>query len=139
MGSILAGITIVFATAWCASALLRRGSAASRHVIWTCAFAAVLLLAPLRWRLPQRAIASPLPAVATVTTISVTPGPKESNTDPTTILVTLWALGAIVMALRLLRNAIQLRSIVRNARGSSPILTSSRIKGPLVAGLFRPV
>lgn len=35
MIAILTAVTIVFAVAWVAAGLLRRSSAASRHVIWT--------------------------------------------------------------------------------------------------------
>ena len=58
MTSILIGITILLSAACCATAALRRSSAALRHVIWTCAIVATLLFAPLRWRAPQRVITS---------------------------------------------------------------------------------
>jgi TonB family protein len=143
MASILVGVTILFCIAWCATSLLPRASAASRHVIWTCTFAAVLLLAPVRWRAPHRAIAPALPAIA-ATTVVVTPSTGGAAIDPRvidprTIFLGLWALGSAVMVLRLLRNALQLRSIVRAAHGRPPILISSRIRGPLVVGLLRPV
>jgi len=140
MVSILAGITLIFAIAWCVTGLLHRASASSRHIVWTCAIAAALLLAPLRWRLPHRTIASPLPVVLTTATIVATPSsPIPARTDPTKILFALWATGTMVLTIRLLCNAVQLRSIIRSARGNSPILRSSRIRGPLVAGLFHPV
>jgi len=140
MASILVGITVIFALAWCAATLLHRASAASRHLVWACAIAAVLLLAPLRWRIPHRTIASPLPVVLTTATIVAPPdAPTPSRTDPTNILLALWATGTIVPTLRLLGNAIRIRSIIRTASGNRPVLRSSRIRGPLVAGLFRPV
>jgi TonB family protein len=138
MPSVLVGVTIVFALALCAAALLFRASAASRHLVWTCAFGAVLLLPPLRWRLPQRAIAQTVvPAIASTATVTAHSG--DPNFDPATILPAVWALGTFIMTLRLLRSAHRLRSIVRSAHGKPPVLTSSRIRGPLVAGLFPPV
>ncbi len=141
MASVLAGITVIFALAWCAASLLHRASASARHLVWTCAIAAALLLAPLRWRVPHRTIASPLPVVlATTATVVATPSSSPpARTDPTNILLALWAVGTLAMTLRLLRNAIQLRFIIRTARGNGPVLLSSRIRGPLVAGLFHPV
>jgi len=141
MTSLLTGITIVFAAAWCAAALLHRASASTRHVVWTCAIAASLLLAPLRWRLPQRAIAAPVPvAFASATAATVRPASRpHHSTDPTQVLLILWAAGTLVMALRLARNAIRLRSIVIRAAGHSPILTTSRIRGPVVAGILNPL
>jgi TonB family protein len=138
MASVLAGVTIVFALACCVAALLFRSSAALRHLVWTCAFAAVLLVPPLRWRLPQRAI-TPMVLPAIATTVTVTPRSELPGFDPATILPPVWALGTIIMTLRLLRNALRLRSIIGSAHGKLPILTSSRIRGPLVAGWFRPV
>jgi TonB family protein len=141
MASILVGVTIIFALAWCAAILMHRASASSRHLVWTCAIAAVLLLAPLRWRLPHRTIASPLPVVLTTApSVAAPASPTPARTtDPTRILLGLWALGTLAMTVRLLRNTIRLRSIIRTARGNRPILRSSRIRGPLVAGPFHPV
>jgi len=139
VASILAGITIVFAVAWCAAWLLRRASAAARHVVWTCAFAAVLLLPPLRWRLPHRALAS-APVAIISTAVVVTPARAQSPSfDPTNVLLGLWAAGTVVLMLRLLGNAFHLRTIVRSARGNRPILVTPRVGGPLVTGVLRPV
>jgi TonB family protein len=141
MVSILTGITFLFALAWGVTALLRRASAALRHLIWTCAFGAVLLLAPLRWRLPQHAIAPALPAIASVTT-AVSAGPARQRArpvNPAMMLLGVWALGTGVLTIRLVRNAIRLRSLIGSARGKGPILISSRVRGPVVAGAVRPV
>jgi TonB family protein len=139
MSSILVGVTILFVLAWCAAGLLHRASAASRHVVWTCAFAAVLLLAPLRWRLPHRAIAPAAPAVS-VSTVLITPRVLVSSPfDPTNTLLVIWAAGTLVMTLRLLRSSFSLRSIVQDAHGNRPILVSPGVCGPLVTGVLRPV
>lgn len=137
----LTGITIIFVIAWCLTVLLRRASAALRHAVWTCAFAAVLLLAPLRWRAPHRIIAPPLPAILAIadTATVAAPAPRHSRVDASTFLSGIWALGAVVLILRLARNAIRLRAIVKAAHGNPPILTSPAVRGPLVVGLFRPV
>ncbi len=45
----------------------------------------------------------------------------------------------MILLLRLLLNAIRMRAVVRAAEGRAPILTSSRVPGPLAAGLLRPV
>jgi TonB family protein len=165
MTAILSGITIVFGVAWFLTALLPRASAALRHLVWTCSFAAVLLLAPLRWWVPHREIAAPLPAIAATTGaaaartainekaeaeydasheaatggVARTAAMPESRFDPSAILPALWALGTLLFTARLLRNAIRLRTIVGNAQGHAPVLTSSHVPGPLAAGLFRPV
>ena len=139
MASILAGITILFAAAWCAAGLLHRASAASRHAVWTCAFAAVLLLAPLRWGLPHHAI-TPAPSAVVATTVRATVQTTATPSfDPTNAILILWAAGTLIMTLRLLRNAFRLGSIVRSAQGERPILVSPDIRGPVVTGVLRPL
>ena len=139
---VVAGITMLFAVAWFITALLHRASAALRHMIWTCAFAGVLLLAPLRWRAPHRVIAPAIPAIPVLTTaaaVAPAPGGARHSVDLTTILIAIWIVGAAILILRLGINAVRLRSIIKTARGVCPILISERVKGPVAAGLWRPV
>jgi TonB family protein len=143
MASILAGVTIVFAIAWCVTALLYQASAALRHLVWTCAFGAALVLAPLRWQVPQHHIVAPaiptLAAIAPVTAVAVVPSARGANIDWPAIVLAVWITGTLILLLRLLLNAIRLRAVVRAAVGRAPILTSSRVPGPLATGLLRPV
>ncbi len=46
-------VTLVLGVAWLATGLLRRGSAATRHLVWTLGIATVLLLPALRGRAPR--------------------------------------------------------------------------------------
>ncbi len=144
MASILIAITILLGAAYCATAVLRGSSAALRHVIWTCAIAATLLFAPLRWRAPQRVINRSLPAVFTPV---VTVGVHQTDNAPTfsEIALSIWALGSALVGLRLFLSAVQFRRVVHKARPVEimacpiPILTSPHIPGPLVSGILRPV
>lgn len=139
--AILAGVTVIFTLAWCIASLLRRASAALRHIVWTCAFAAALLLIPLRWRMPHRVVQSPLPVVSAVTAapaVAAVSAPRRSAIDFSKVLASLWAFGTIALLLRLGRNAVQLRRMVQSARGPRPIRISSGVKSPLVAGFWRP-
>jgi TonB family protein len=147
MASVLTGITILLSIAWLLTAALRRSSAALRHVIWTCAIAAVLLYAPLRWRAPQRVITQPLPAIFTpvvVTQAIVITGPAPQHPFSIAEIATaLWILGALLLALRLAVKSLQFRRIVRATKPVETawpvrILRSPRIPGPLVAGILRP-
>lgn len=143
MGSILAGVTVVFAIAWCVTAVLYRASAALRHLVWTCAFGAALVLAPLRWQIPQHRIAAPaIPALVTigpVITNAAAPSARGASLDWSTIVLAVWITGTMILLLRLLLNGIRLRAVVKKAEGRAPILTSSRVPGPLAAGLLRSV
>ncbi len=138
MASILAGVTIVFTIAWCVTGLLYRASAALRHLVWTCAFGAALVLAPLRWQVPQHMVATTLVAVP-VTVIAATPSARAVIIDWPAIVFAVWVTGTMILLLRLLLNGIRLRAVVRAAAGRAPILTSSRVPGPLATGLLRPV
>ena len=142
MASILAGITIVFAIAWCLTALLYRASAALRHMVWTCAFGAALVLAPLRWQVPHHIVATAIPtlaAIAPVTSVAAAPSARGVSIEWSTIVLAVWITGTMILLLRLLLNAIRLRAVVRAAEGRAPILTSSRVPGPLATGLLRPI
>ncbi len=142
MVSILAGVTIVFAVGWCLTALLYRASAALRHMVWTCAFGAALVLAPLRWQVPHHIVATAIPtlvAMAPVTVIAAAPSARGTSIEWSTIVLAVWITGTMILLLRLLLNAIRLRAVVRTAEGRAPILTSSRVPGPLAAGLLRPI
>jgi TonB family protein len=142
MTSILIGITIILSAAWLASALLRRRSAAIRHVVWTCAIVGTLLLAPLRWRAPQRAIHQAIPAAFTPT-LSVTAARANNFPGFGEIAISLWALGSALVALRLLVSAIQFSRVVHGAQAVDtacpiPIRTSPHMSGPVVTGILRP-
>jgi TonB family protein len=154
MLSLLVGITLLISAAVLVTALLQRASAALRHVIWTCTIAAILLYAPLRWRAPQRIVVSQLLAVSTpaiftqevATPAVVVEGVAHQNAITfTQIALFVWALGSLVLALRLAVKSLQFRRIVAAAKpienaSAWPvrILRSPRIPGPLVTGILRP-
>ncbi len=143
MMPVLIGMTILLATAWGATAVFRNQSAALRHTIWICAIAASLLLAPLRWSAPQHVVSQTLPEVLTPT-LSITAARTESPLSFASIAVAVWAIGAVLVAFPLLASWMELRRIVRGAREVTstwpvPILTSSRVSGPLVSGFVSPV
>ncbi len=147
MASLLTGITVLLSIAWLLAAALRRSSAALRHAVWTCAIAATLLYAPLRWRAPQHLITRPLPAFFTpvvVTQAVVVTGPvKQSAITFTEVAAFVWILGSLLLGLRLAAKAIQFRRIVAAAKpveGACPIriLRSPHVPGPLVTGIRRP-
>jgi TonB family protein len=139
MVPILIGVTVIFAIAWCATSLLHRVSAASRHVIWTCAFAAVLLLAPMRWGLPHRALTASSPAITTSSQVAAPRHAPAPPLDPASVLMGLWGAGTTILMLRLLLNALRMAAMARSARGRRPILVSPGIRGPVVLGVLRPV
>lgn len=148
MLSLLAGITVLISIAWLFTVLLRRKSAALRHVVWTCAIAAILLYAPLRWRAPQHdVIVRELPAVFTpavaTPAVMVKGVARQKVLSLTQIAVFVWLLGSLVLALRLAVKSLQFRRILAAAKplgnaGPVRILRSPHVPGPLVTGILRP-
>ena len=125
--SILCGVafkgTAVFATAGLVAALLRKQSAAARHLVWTAAFAAILLLPFLSaalpaWRIPLAGAVMPSATVvfqdtaaasadragthsATVDSVRIAAHPAPWHPDWKLWLMLLWAAGAAMAGVRL--------------------------------------
>lgn len=148
MVSIFAGITILLSLAYLLTMVLRRSSAALRHAVWTCAIAATLLYAPLRWRTPQHVITRPMPAV--LASVVVTPAvvvqaaARPASVSFRQIALFVWGFGSLLLVVRLTIRTAQFHRIVAAAKpveGSCPvpILRSSQVPGPLVAGILRSV
>jgi TonB family protein len=142
MAIVVCAITIIFAMAWCITGLLHRTSAALRHSVWTAAFGAALAVAPLRRLIPHPVIAAVPAAIAAPVWFSAghltAARPAAVAVNPGILVAGVWACGTLTLLLRLLVSFIRLRKIVRTAHGNRPILTSSRIEVPLVAGTWRP-
>ena len=128
--------TVVIAAAWLAAALLRRHSAASRHLVWTAAFAALLALPFLAVSLPPLHLPGtlPLPSLTFQATATATAStePVElqelhrvasmgvSNAPPHYIdlsfwLMVLWMAGATAALLQMLAAAVAMMRVRRRA------------------------
>ncbi len=144
--------TALLVLAWLASLLFRRSSAAMRHVVWTVALAGSLalpLLLPVmpRWPLPvlpldasaSSAVAAapelgapglaepPSPAGGRETTSAPRPAPAAAwRVDATTVLVTVWAVVAITLLLRLAWGIVRVRRFARRDAEGEPWLPLAR-------------
>jgi TonB family protein len=145
--------TIVLAAAILTTALLRRASAATRHLIWTCAFACLLALPILQWSGLKWRIAMPAPAapVFADTGIVETSTPNLATPTPVTRQFdwsVLWYAGAALVSLRLIVALIRLRKLVAGARpapwsgivagNGARIRESAGVDFPITFGLLRP-
>jgi TonB family protein len=154
MLTIIAGVTILLLAAWLVAAVLRKSSAALRHVVWTCAIGATLLYPPVHWWASQRVITRPIPVLLEPARVVVDSG-RLAGTVRTAagsqgnilrfseIALAIWGLGSMLFAIRFIRGALQFQRLMKNAQRSDrpfpvPVLISRRIPGPLVAGIFRP-
>jgi TonB family protein len=149
--------TLVLLAAFALSVLLRRTSAASRHLLWTLALAALLalpLLSLLGPRVPV--IAHPVAVLVQEITVTAQSAPAPQPRAP--IVLYVWMAGALAVLVRLLAGILRVAILSRNAtsiamggfetgpyknqlgiRRPVAILRSDRITIPLTWGVLRPV
>ena len=169
---------VLVATAWLGTVLWRRSTAAGRHRLWALAVAATLLMplllltlssprAPLATSADVRGVPQPLATVGEDAGPSlareVTPQHTRADHDALprwpTLLATVWALGAIMVALRFGRDYLAARRLSQSAapadaptwfaaqRAAADALAmqhhvelgrSTAIASPMTVGVLRP-
>jgi len=145
--------TVVLATAGLFSVLLRRHSAAARHLLWTIALLVLPLLPGLALFLPDLPVDSTPPAALLLSiTVTATPAPNSSNALNSALHATpapwhptlpqIWALGTALMLAQL---AYALFALAR-LRRACPVLSNHPLilqsapgTMPLTFGFLRPV
>ena len=132
--------TLVLAMAGLLTTLLRRGSAAQRHCLWTVALGllAVLPWWPEQgWTWREDRVAIPVRASSQRMVVRVSAQPEPF--DWTLAAEGLWAAGAGILFLRIAASQWRLRQIRRRARvAGEGTYHSSEVRGPLLIGLWRP-
>jgi beta-lactamase regulating signal transducer with metallopeptidase domain/ElaB/YqjD/DUF883 family membrane-anchored ribosome-binding protein len=159
----LAGASmLVMAIAWLASF---RQTASARHLVWACAFGALIAL-PLAVALVPGSIVLSLPAPDAPAVAAVPleasagaisqPQPEPFHLTPgdaAIALIAVWALGALLIALRGIVAAVLLRALRRDSidnpfdeselpesgNGRYALRVSNAECGPVTWGIFRPV
>ncbi len=135
--------TMVLVAAFAIAIVLRRSSAAMRHLIWTCAFAGLLVLPLLqrsapRWHVP---VSTPVLIANVDAPDAPTPVPaRHWNYNA------IWYAGIAMCGIRLIvafAKLYRLRKSARKASWNAPpgalVMESDRIDLPITLGLFRPV
>ena len=164
-GELLAGSTIIMSSAWLLASQKR---ASARHLAWTGAFGAVLILpllaaivpSPLRILLPAPPEAIPVQSLSEAASAATLPLPADSGItlDPANIALMLggvWLLGIVVLALRFAVSAFCLAALRRRSRPFAlapedlPRIAATRREcelrlsgsesGPITWGVFFPV
>ena len=153
--------SIVLAVAAVVAWILRRRSAAVRHLVWTAAAAALIALPILTATLPALRVPvtpdgpmtvfrvfatsrSASPAVSSAApAIPAAARPVETARDPRRWLPAIWAAGAAIGLLQMLLAVGAVRRLRRGARllnvqGRVEVLESEREGMPIVFGVFRP-
>ncbi len=140
--------TVVLLAGFAVYAALGRASAAARHLLWTCVFAALLLLPALQWRgfswhvsVPARADQW-TPIVTEDAPSTPAPAERQRTRIP---YVAIWELGIAVAVVRMLAAYVRLLLLARRARPASwaerngvPVLESAALDIPLAFGALRP-
>lgn len=148
--------TLIFAAAWLLSALLRRHSAAARHLVWTGASAAILALPLLSISLPAWHVDVTPPALVFQTATTSTndtapaspapaslPAPRRALDWQTPLLI-VWAAGCLALLASMARAYL----IVAGLRRTSPRIGSEQsitiLQGPpqsmpMAFGVAHPV
>jgi len=135
--------TLVLALAFAVARGLRRASANVRHAIWTAALAALLVLPGLVMVSRTAGVSVKLNALAATAPLA-NAIPASSIAEISSIVIWLWALGAIALALRLALGFAGAATLARRATPSDAacpvrVLESDAVSAPMTCGLFRPV
>jgi TonB family protein len=158
--------TVVLGAAWLITIVLRKRSAAARHVVWTAASAAILALPLLSISLPSLRIPAPRSIgalntglvfrvlaiageealVSAAPAVPAKPGqPARRAPDLRTVLMLVWATGA---ALSLVQMALGYAAMARMRKrsrpvdslvGEVPVLETAAESMPVAFGIRRPV
>lgn len=142
------GVTAIFALAALIAWMLRKHTAASRHLVWWLAtLAALALPATSLWKpaaLPTVVLA---PAQTRLVVATSAPLQQQSAWTSTEVLTTAWLVGFSVLAIRLmfalihlvLRRRASTRFPVAFEACEADVRLSNRISVPETFGFFRPV
>jgi len=127
--------SLILVGAALATRLMRRRSAAARHLVWLCSLVALLIL-PLGALLPGSVVTVPEIATALVASTEMTTRTIPATATP----FILWLAGAFVMLARLALDFYRVRRVIRNARpaewhGDYDVATTSALAAPVAWGI----
>ena len=137
---LLLKVTLLWALVLAIQPLLRRSSAAMRHLVYTCALAGALLL-PLTLLVPPEVAAFRINSAGVLAASRVTM--QGSWWHISEILAVVWAVGAGLVLLRIVIGHLTLSRLLREATpldtvSATPVYFAD-ISVPVVAGLANPV
>jgi TonB family protein len=135
---ILVRVTALFLAATVAVTAMRKASAALRHFVCICALAGSLLM-PATALLPARMIAIHLPVTIQAAAAATNTAPVAGGWWWSAIFLTVWALGCVVLLLRLVMGHGRAAKMVRSATAAGVDgVYFADVDVPIVCGLLRP-
>jgi TonB family protein len=134
---LLLKVSVLFSLALCCLPLMRRSTAALRHLVCALALSGALVF-PLALAIAPRAIQLHLPIVF-ITSAATVASAAPRNFPLFTILGALWAFGTIALLARLALGFVRMSQIVRTAERTSDLnpVFLANVSTPLICGLFR--
>ena len=136
---LLLKVTVLFCAALCCLPLLRRSTASIRHLICCLALTGALVF-PLALAIDPRAIPVHVPVVFMASAATVARAAPR-NLPISTVVFSLWALGALLLLTRLALGFVRMSKVVRTAErtpDARPVFLAD-VSTPLICGLFHSV
>lgn len=137
MTALVVRITLLYLAGLVAWLVGRRSTAAMRHLVCICALAGSLVL-PLAALLPSRVIALPLVSTSAVSGASRAMA-RAAAWHSSSLLVWLWAIGAMFLLLRLAIGYWRMRRVIGSAEPIGAGALAADVNVPVACGLLRPV
>lgn len=134
---------LLLAASWLGATVLRRGAAAARHHLWTLGVVGALALPLLCWALPSAAALTPITTTRTLAlpAMLVTGAPATHAAPGWGWLAAAWALGTLVVLVRLVRGHVAARRLTGvpfEVVDGVEVLRSAAIASPMTVGILRP-
>ena len=128
--------SLILGAATLATSLMRRRSAAARHLVWLCSLVALLIL-PLGALLPRSVVAVPQIAVSLVESTTT---PARTTPAFGMLFFTLWIGGAVLMLSRLAIDFFRVKRVIRDAKpaeshGAYDVAITDALAGPVAWGI----
>jgi beta-lactamase regulating signal transducer with metallopeptidase domain len=134
---------VLLAASGLGAVMLRRGTAAARHQIWTLGVIGALALPLLSWLMPRAAAVPVIGGVSIGTPVLANAVTSATGSTWPGWCAAIWALGTVIVAARFARGHLAARRLVRGAtRWPVPlrvdVLRSEAIASPMTVGVIHP-
>jgi TonB family protein len=137
MITLLIKVTLLFLAGLIALLTTRRATAGMRHVLCVCTLTGSLIL-PLAALLPTKTITFRLAPINAAVARSQAIG-RSSLWPSSNVLLALWAIGTVLLLLRLGIGYWRIRAAIRAAAPVAPGMYAGDVTVPIATGLLRPV
>lgn len=129
---------LLLAASWVGALVLRRSTAAARHLVWTLGVVCALLLPVACWLMPSSVSTTLSTRSFELPAVLVSASASSAPSWPMWLAIA-WAAGSMMVLLRVVRGHLAARRLVRGATVVSPgMLRSDAIDSPMTIGIVHP-